>query len=172
MFSLPESLHRSYLRKAHANRSGAKSVIFSMERTRDTVETVEVMTLSTFGAATNWRDVKCVTWRGDRDASCTPSGKGQRGVVAVYLIEGKRLVQSALEMDGLLLADQRLIIKMNFVARVFWVEHPYHVFSRAFSKAENDAGGWLGNLRPAVCVQAGKMEAWCLVHQSAILGPQ
>jgi hypothetical protein len=42
-------------------------------------------------------------------------------------------------MDGLLLADQHLIIKMNFVARVFWVEHPYHVFSRAFSKAEDDA---------------------------------
>jgi hypothetical protein len=26
-------------------------------------------------------------WRGDRGASCTPSGKGQRGVVAVYLIK-------------------------------------------------------------------------------------
>jgi len=26
-------------------------------------------------------------WRGDRDASCTPSGKGQRGVVAVYLVK-------------------------------------------------------------------------------------
>lgn len=26
-------------------------------------------------------------WRGDRGASCTPSGKGRRGVVAVYLIK-------------------------------------------------------------------------------------
>jgi hypothetical protein len=42
-------------------------------------------------------------------------------------------------MDGLVLADQRLIIKMNFGGTGFWVEHPCHVFSRAFSKAEDDA---------------------------------
>jgi hypothetical protein len=30
-------------------------------------------------------------WRGDRDASRTPSGKGKRGVVAVYLTKGKRV---------------------------------------------------------------------------------
>jgi hypothetical protein len=43
----------------------------------------------------NWRDVKRVMWRGDRDASCTPSGKGQKGVVAVHLIKGNRLLCGA-----------------------------------------------------------------------------
>ena len=74
---------------------------------------------------------KCGMWRGDRDASCTPSGKGQRGVVAVYLIAGKRLLSKAprrwtvfdwLTNDWLTNVSS---IKMNFVARVFWAEHPY-----------------------------------------------
>src|SRR4029077_20082143 len=47
VLSLPESLHQSSQCKAHANRSAAKSVNFSVERTRDTVETVEVTTVST-----------------------------------------------------------------------------------------------------------------------------
>ena len=31
-------------------------------------------------------------WRGDRDSSRTPSGKGQGGLVAVYLIKVTRLL--------------------------------------------------------------------------------
>lgn len=58
----------------------------------------------------NGRDVACVMWRGDRDASRTPSGKGQRGVVAVYLTKATGVLQRGLEMYGLLLLQ---------VARVF-----------------------------------------------------
>jgi hypothetical protein len=39
-------------------------------------------------------------WRGDRGASCTPSGKGQGGVVAVYLIKVSGRCRVALEKGG------------------------------------------------------------------------
>src|SRR5580704_4998837 len=52
------------------------------------------------------------------------------------------------------------------------VEHPYHTIRSRPLKAKHNSGGWLGNLRPTVCVQAGKIEARYLVHQSAIFGLQ
>jgi hypothetical protein len=47
------------------------------------------------------------------------------------------------------------------------VEHPCH-FGRGLLKTKDNAGGWLSNLRPTVCVQSGKIEVRRLVHQSAI----
>jgi hypothetical protein len=63
-----------------------------------------------------------VLWRGDREASCTSSGKGQRGSVAVYLIK-----------------QRGLIVKMNCVARCL-IEHPYHAFGCGLLKAKYNAG--------------------------------
>ena len=67
-------------------------------------------------------------WRGDRGASCTPSGKGQRGVVAVYLIK----VPGEAERRR----DRRCSIRASGTGVL--VEHPYHAFGRAVLKAEND----------------------------------
>jgi len=47
----------------------------------------------------------------------------------------------------------------------FW-SRPH--FSRGLLKTKDNAGGWLSNLRPTVCVQSGKIEVRRLVHQSAI----
>jgi len=64
-------------------------------------------------------DVWCVTWRGDRDASQTPAGKGQRGVVAVYLTKGNWVFCREIED-----AWSTLWRKWHGCL----VEHPYHAF--------------------------------------------
>jgi hypothetical protein len=61
-------------------------------------------------------------WRGDRDASCTSSGKGQEGVVAVYPINNGYSSTRRIVWHGCL------------------VEHAYHAFGRGLLKAEDDAG--------------------------------
>lgn len=53
-------------------------------------------------------------WRGDRGASCTPSGKGQGGVVAVYLVK----VTAACARLG------TVCLLVQWHGRL--VEHPYH----------------------------------------------
>lgn len=55
-------------------------------------------------------------WRGDRGASCTPSGKGQRGVVAVYLIK--------VSGDAERLRNGQCSIDRKRYGCL--VEHPYH----------------------------------------------
>jgi hypothetical protein len=69
-------------------------------------------------------------WRGDRGASCTPSGKGQGGVVAVYLIK--------VPGDAERVRDGRCSIDRKRYGGL--VEPPYHPFGRAVLKAEDDAG--------------------------------
>jgi hypothetical protein len=70
------------------------------------------------------------------------SGKGQRGVVAVYLISNGRSSSRRIAWHGCL------------------VEHPYHAFGRDLLKAKDNAGGWLRNMRPAVGIQAREIEIW------------
>jgi hypothetical protein len=43
--------------------------------------------------------------------------------------------------------------------------------SRAL-KVENDAGGWLGRVRPAIGVQGTESEVRILVHEPSVLSPQ
>ena len=67
-------------------------------------------------------------WRGDRGASCTPSGKGQRGVVAVYLIKYPAM-PSDLEMGSARLTASGTGAWLNTRSRL----------GRAVLKAEDDA---------------------------------
>jgi hypothetical protein len=69
-------------------------------------------------------------WRGDRGASCTPLGKGQRGVVAVYLID--------VPGDAERLRDGRCC-SIGCKRYGCLVELPYHTFGCAALKAEDDA---------------------------------
>jgi hypothetical protein len=71
-------------------------------------------------------------WRGDRDASRTPSGKGQRGLVAVYLTKGQA---------GLLQGDWRCIVfSFGASGTGVWLNTRTTPWAAAALKAEDDAG--------------------------------
>lgn len=62
----------------------------------------------------NW---KRSIWRGDRDASCTPSGKGRRGIVAVYLTKRKRAFVQMSNVDARLsIGCKRFLIKRGWLS--------------------------------------------------------
>ena len=44
--------------------------------------------------------------------------------------------------------------------------------AQARLKMENDAGGWLGCVRPAIGVQGTESEVRALVHEPSVLSPQ
>ena len=80
-------------------------------------------------------------------------GGRAKEVVAVYLISNRR-------------SSRRIVWHGSLD------EHPYHAFGRSRLKAEDDAGGWLGDLRPAISIQASKVEVRRLVHQPSIFGSE
>ncbi len=69
------------------------------------------------------RDVECGVWRGDRDASRTPSGRGKRGLVAVYLTKGTRVFCSELREAW------SLVLGCNWHRCLG--EHPCHISAAA-----------------------------------------